>query len=62
MKLIFKKQFKYSDNGNEVIAVDIGEREIPNRFVPGCIANGFAEKAAKPTKNKAKQAPKNKSK
>jgi hypothetical protein len=62
MKLIFSKSFKYSDNGLDIITVEAGGFDIPERFVAGCLASGVAHKANAAPLNKAKPKPKNKAK
>ena len=62
MKVKINGSFSYSTNGNDVINLNAGEHDIPEKFIGGLEARGLIEKAIQPNKNKAKKGYKNKAK
>lgn len=60
MKVILKKPYKYSENGNDVIDCPAGEADIPESNALSLIGRGLATKAGQVSQNKAKNKPKNK--
>lgn len=63
MKVKITKQYRYSPDGNTILVVDTGERELDERWAKKAIASGHGQALAtkKPAANKSKgSAPENK--
>jgi len=58
VKVNLIRTFKYAENGNQVITLEKGEHDLPERWAKKAIQGGFAEKKT----TKAKKPPLNKSK
>jgi len=61
MNVEITNEYKYTEDGNNVITVPVGKADLPDRFAKKAVASGHA-KATRPANNKALKPNNNKAK